>query len=272
MPDTRYTHGHDESVLRSHTWRTAENSAAYLLRHLRPGLSLLDVGCGPGTITVDFARRLTPGRVVGIDTSEEVLATARATATEAGAAVEFVRADIYDGTGAPPSEPFDIVHAHQVLQHLPDPVAALRAMRSASARGGLVAARDADYAGMFWHPEIPVLGEWQELYRAVARGNGGEPDAARHLPAWARGAGFTEISVISDTWCFRSEDERRWWGGLWADRTRRSATAAAAIGRGLATPADLERIADGWHAWAADPDAVFVVPHVAIVCRNTSGD
>ena len=66
-PGERYTHGHHESVLRSHRWRTAENSAAYLLPHLRPGLDLLDVGCGPGTITLDFARRVAPGRVIGID-------------------------------------------------------------------------------------------------------------------------------------------------------------------------------------------------------------
>ena len=71
-----YTHGHHESVLRSHTWRTAENSAAYLLPHLRPGLSLLDIGCGPGTITVDLARLVAPGQVVGLDASAEVVAQA----------------------------------------------------------------------------------------------------------------------------------------------------------------------------------------------------
>ena len=53
-PDDRYTHGHHESVLRSHRWRTAANSCAYLLPHLRPDMSLLDVGCGPGTITADL--------------------------------------------------------------------------------------------------------------------------------------------------------------------------------------------------------------------------
>jgi hypothetical protein len=54
LPRETYTHGHHESVLRSHTWRTAQNFAAYLLQHLRPGVSLLDVGCGPGTITIDL--------------------------------------------------------------------------------------------------------------------------------------------------------------------------------------------------------------------------
>ena len=57
QPDT-YTHGHAASVLRSHTWRTIENSAAYLAPHLDAGDKLLDVGCGPGTITADVARRV----------------------------------------------------------------------------------------------------------------------------------------------------------------------------------------------------------------------
>src|ERR1700722_4991597 len=78
MDDARYTHGHHESVLRSHRWRTAENSAAYLLPLLAPGMSLLDVGCGPGTITVDLAPRVAPGPVVGVDRATEVLAEADA--------------------------------------------------------------------------------------------------------------------------------------------------------------------------------------------------
>ena len=80
MPDATYTHGHHDSVLRSHRWRTAENSAAYLLPYLRPGLSLLDVGCGPGNITADLAGRVAPGPTVGLDASAEVIAEARSTA------------------------------------------------------------------------------------------------------------------------------------------------------------------------------------------------
>src|SRR3954464_14625761 len=118
MPD-KYTHGHQESVLRSHRWRTAENSAGYLLGELRPGMDLLDLGCGPGTITVDLAARVAPGRVLAVDASAEVIAQAAATA--AGRA-QFVVGDAYDLDA--PDASFDVVHAHQVLQHLTDPVGA----------------------------------------------------------------------------------------------------------------------------------------------------
>ena len=73
----RYTHGHHESVLRSHRWRTAENSAAYLLGHLKPTDVVLDVGCGPGSITLGPARRAPVGRVLGIDAEPLVLDVAR---------------------------------------------------------------------------------------------------------------------------------------------------------------------------------------------------
>jgi ubiquinone/menaquinone biosynthesis C-methylase UbiE len=92
-----YTHGHHESVLRSHTWRTAENSAAFLLPHLRPGQSLLDIGCGPGTITTDLARLVAPGPVVGIDAASEVIdqATAHAATTDLGN-VRFEVGDLFN--------------------------------------------------------------------------------------------------------------------------------------------------------------------------------
>ena len=72
-----YTHGHHESVLRSHKWRTVDNSAAYLAPHLTSGTSVLDLGCGPGTITADIGRRVAPGRVLGIDASANVIKEAR---------------------------------------------------------------------------------------------------------------------------------------------------------------------------------------------------
>ena len=114
-----YTHGHDDSVLRSHRWRNAENSARYLLPHLEAGQRLLDVGCGPGTITVDLARRVAPGQVLGLDRENQPLQQqeARAYAAEADLGnVTFQVGDLYRLEY--PDNSFDIVHAHQVLQHL----------------------------------------------------------------------------------------------------------------------------------------------------------
>lgn len=128
-----YTHGHHESVLRIHRWRTADNSAAYLLDKLRPGDDVLDVGCGPGTVTVGLADRVTPGRVVGVDNTWQVLAEARAlTARSAATDLSFVVGDAYRLAFA--DESFDVVHAHQLLQHLTDPVAGLSEMRRVPAR------------------------------------------------------------------------------------------------------------------------------------------
>ncbi|MGH3094709.1 MAG: class I SAM-dependent methyltransferase, partial [Streptosporangiales bacterium] len=165
--DQIYGQGHAESVVRSQHWRTVDNSAGYLAPELRPGLDVLDVGCGPGTITVDLARRVAPGTVVGIDPSEAVIEQARANAAAARAGnVTFERGDAF--ALAADADTFDVVHAHQLLFHLTDPVAALREMLRVVRPGGVVAARDTDYAGAMWWPADPRLDRWLELYRAVA--------------------------------------------------------------------------------------------------------
>jgi SAM-dependent methyltransferase len=264
-PADTYTHGHHESVLRSHRWRTAENSAGYLVPYLKPGLRLLDIGCGPGTITVDLAKLIAPGETVGLDREERPLVAARATAAEQDVRnVGFAVGDIYQIDF--PRASFDVVHAHQVLQHLTDPVAGLVEMGRVCAPGGLVAARDADYAAMTWYPADPRLDRWLELYRQVARGNGAEPDAGRRLLSWAHAAGYREVTSTASVWCYSTAAERTWWGGLWAERITRSALADQAIGSGLSDRSELAELATGFVDWAAQDDAWFAVLNAEILC------
>jgi SAM-dependent methyltransferase len=259
-----YTHGHHESVLRSHKWRTVENSAAYLAPYLASGNSVLDVGCGPGTITADIGQRVAPGRVLGIDMSSDVIDEARRHAG-AGANVEFSVGDLY--TLDIDDDTFDVVHAHQVLQHLRDPVGGLRQMKRVCKPGGLVAARDGDYGAFRWYPDEPGLDRWLALYRHIARRNGGEPDAGRFLLAWANSAGSEDVRPGASVWCFATPNDRTWWGGLWADRMTSSAIARQALTEGLATEQELVDIADGWRRWAAHPDAWYAALHGEILCR-----
>jgi SAM-dependent methyltransferase len=255
---TRYIHGHHESVLRSHRWRTAENSAGYLLPHLDRRHRLLDVGCGPGTITADLAGRV--AHVTALEVTVDALDLARAQITADN--VDFVVGDVHALDFE--SDTFDVVHAHQVLQHVADPVRALREMGRV---GRTVAVRDSDYAAFTWYPRLPGLDEWLALYRRTAYANGGEPDAGRRLLSWAREAGFTDVTASASVWCFADDADRAWWGGLWADRSLGSDFAVRAREQG-ATQADLRRISDAWRHWAALPDGWLTILHGEVICRR----
>lgn len=259
-----YTHGHHESVLRSHRWRTAENSAAYLLPRLNLEQRLLDVGAGPGTITLDLAGRV--AQVTATEIGEAELELSRQAAETGGVTnVDFRVEDVH--ALSIQDAAYDVVHAHQVLQHVADPVQALREMRRVTKPGGIVAVRDSDYAAFVWWPESAELTEWLRLYRRAARANGGEPDAGRRLVSWARAAGFDDIRATSSTWCFSDPEDRAWWGGMWADRFTDSAVARQLVDSGDATTADLARVADGWRSWAGAEDGWFSVLHGEILAR-----
>ncbi|MBX3092258.1 MAG: class I SAM-dependent methyltransferase [Cryobacterium sp.] len=267
VPSEHYTHGHHESVLRSHSWRTVENSAAYLAPCLSSGTTVLDVGCGPGTITIDMAAMVSPARVVGIDASAEIIARATELAAERDIDnVEFVVGNAYELDYEDQS--FDVVHAHQVLQHLSDPVRLLRELRRVRAADGVVGARDVDYGACFWYPTSIGLDRWLELVRAVYRSNGTEPDAGRRLKSWAMDAGFADVVSTASVWAFNSEADREWWGSMWETRILQSALAVDAIDAGLATQDELIDISRAWRDWINEPDGWLAMPHGEILCRG----
>ncbi len=261
----RYTHGHESSVVAAHAVRTAATSAAYLLPHLHEGMSLLDVGCGPGSVTLDLAEALgATGAVVGVDREPSVLATARAAAAaRADVRTAFRQADVHalpfaDGA-------FDVVHAHQVLQHVGSPVAALREMARVCRPGGMVAVRDVDYGATTWWPEADGIRRWLELYVALARRNGGEPCAGRRLSSWAGEAGLTCLSAGASAWTYATAAERAWLAGSWAARLRGSLMdQALALGW---SGADVEKIAAGWASWGSEASGWFAYLHAEVLAR-----
>ncbi|MDN4615132.1 class I SAM-dependent methyltransferase [Leifsonia sp. F6_8S_P_1B] len=262
----RYTHGHHESVLRSHEWRTLENSGAYFAGLLRPGLSVLDVGSGPGTITFDLAQRVAPGTVVGVDYSHDIVEHARRSAAERGVTnVRFEQGDAYALDVA--DDTFDVVHAHQVLQHVGDPIAVLREFRRVTRPGGIVVARDVDWGGTMWAPLLPGLGEWMRVNQAVQRANGGEPFAGRLLRSWALEAGFARVDSSASIWCFASDEERRWWGESWSVRVTESDFGRHARDEGIADDAALAEISAAWLEWSRHANGWYGMPHGEIVAH-----
>ena len=260
-PQDRYTHGHHESVVQSHARRRAEVEAWFLLPHLKPGMRWLDAGCGPGTVTAGLARAVSPGEAVGIDSAPGVLEHARAHAAEEGVDnVTFVAGDVY-GLDFPDTE-FNVVYANQLLQHLTDPVRALRELGRVLKTGGLLAVRDADYATMSPHPKFPEFPDWNRLYHEVAYRNNAEPDAGRTLPAWVRAAGFPEIEIHPNVVAMEGE-EARIWGRTWSQRILFSGIADQALEYGLADQQELERLSSGWATWADSDNPFFIFTQIA---------
>ena len=219
-------------------------------------MSVLDVGCGPGSITNDLAGMVAPGPVVGLDSAQSAVDAAVAAFGRDG--VEFVRGEVgmlpfADGA-------FDVVHAHQVLQHLTDPIAALGEMARVCRAGGLIAARDADYQAMTWYPDSQAIADWLYLYRTMATANGAQPDAGRRLGSWAHAAGLAEIDAGASTWCYSTPEQRQWWAGQWAERLQTESFLTQATRRGV-DGAAVHAMAEGFGAWAEEPDGWFVVVH-----------
>ncbi len=260
-PLATYTHGHHASVVSQHRKRTAAETARFLLPHLRPGMRVLDVGCGPGSITVGLAEVVAPGEVLGIDLADaEVLASGRTFAAEKRLTnVRFERADLFEL-----QQPggFDVVYAHQVLQHLARPVEALRAMRRLLRADGIIAVRDSDYGTCTWNPPDERLRRWLEVYHAVAARNGAEADAGRYLYGWLHQAGFSDVTLSGTTWTFPGYGSVADWATSWAERTTHSNLAAKAVEYRIADAEELAGIADGFREWCRNPAAFFSIGHV----------
>jgi ubiquinone/menaquinone biosynthesis C-methylase UbiE len=187
--EEQYTPGYAQNASDFMTRRTVNSHAAFLLPHLRPGLRVLDCGCGPGSITCGLARLVRPGPVVGIDREASQVELARTRAeTEGADNVTFDVASIYELPFV--SGSFDVVFAHAVFEHLGSPDRALAELRRVLAPGGTVALRSPDWGGFIVGPETAALRAALEAYTELQTANGGDVRVGRKLKGLLRSAGF----------------------------------------------------------------------------------
>ncbi len=265
MNSEKYTHGHHGSVTRAHSIRRASDSASFVLPRLKSPMRLLDFGCGPGTITIDLAEHLLPnGSVVGIDNSRTVIDQARLRSDEKRTDnVSFEVRNIYE-TGYS-AKTFDVVYAHQVLQHLSEPVMALSEAKRVLKPKGICAVREVDWgSSALWPPDERLLA-FLDVYSRVAACNGGNASAGRQLKEWFMQAEFSELEITTSNWSFSDQNGLKWWGEQWSERILHSELGKRAIDYGIATDHDLEEISQGWLDWVNTPGAFFAFIQVEVI-------
>ena len=267
MKREEYTHGHAPATVRHHARRTAEEAAAFLLPHLRPGMRLLDVGCGPGSITRGLTERVAPGLVIGLDLSAEVLDAARQDAAARELSnLHYQQGSVYELPF--PNASFDAVYAHQVFQHLREPAGALREALRVVQAGGLIAVRDVDWGTMSYWPPDPWIDRFVEVHFKTWYRNGGEPRMGRQLRGLFNSMGLTEVEITAAVWCYATPAETMVWGESYAERILTSTMGERAVEYGYASREDLEAMAAAFRAWAVHPDAFWVFTHVAALGRK----
>ena len=257
-----YTMGYGPEFRKLLERRNAADCAAHLLPHLRPGMRLLDLGCGPGTISVGLADAVAPGELHGIDIEPSQVVMAGAAARAGGHGNAGFRtcdaADLPFGDAT-----FDAAHCHALLNHVPDTQAVLAEVKRVLKPGGLFAAREVVCDSFIFEPALDFGGlddgaAWATFLKLLAA-NGGHPQMGRELKAVFVAAGFTDVDATASFGTYASTDDLRFLHDLMAGWFFAPRTMEAAIGHGLASEEDFE----GWRRslddWVDEPGAFAAV-------------
>ena len=215
-------------------------------------MQLLDVGCGPGSITLDLAGLVAPGQVVGIDIQRAQIDQARALASARGATtVRFEVGDIYELPFSDAS--FDVALANGVLMHLSEPVRALAELRRVLRPGGVAGVRDPDWGASLRAPTTPLLDQWSTVRVRVRQHNGGDPFSGRHLRRYLLEAGFARADACASVESAGTSDETVRHAAFL--KAQLQGFARTVLAEGWMDQAALDAVVAEIDAWAQRPDA-----------------
>lgn len=203
MTSETYTPGHTQNAVDFMTQRTFETHGGFIEPYLKPGMTVLDCGCGPGTITLGMARAVAPGCVTGIDFGESQIERARSNTHQAGLTnVEFKHASVYQ---LPlPDNSFDAVFSHALLEHLSEPAAALAEFHRVLKPGGLAAVCSPDWHGFLLTPPSEALDQAIAAYKQLQLANGGDVYVGAKFGTLMEQIGFEQIHMSARYECYES--------------------------------------------------------------------
>ena len=262
-----YTMGFSEEFLEALRRYTARTHAAHLLPYLKPGLRVLDFGCGPGTISVGLAEAIEPGELHGIDMEESQISLARSV-VEAGG-YDNATFHVGDVTALPFEDDFfDVAHCHNVLMHIPDTHAVLTEVKRVLKPGGIVSSREMIGESSFTHPDFGVIRKAWDMFEDLIAADDGHPQMGKDMKLHFVKAGFTDICATAsfDTYstpkgvAFVYAFANKWFLG--------PEITEAAIKYGASTRKLCDDIRIAYDKWKDHPGAICAIAHGEIIARK----
>lgn len=263
----QYTMGYGPAATAIMSMRTAQSHAGFFTQHLKPGMTVLDCGCGPGTITIGFAETVAPSEVVGTEIEEAHVTLARENAARQNTSnVRFQTADLYQLPFA--DESFDAVFISAVLANLKEPIRGVGEAYRVLKRGGVIGVKDFDHGGDLIHPKGAALEKYNELYVRLRRSNGHDPESGRKIGALLSEAGFVDVEMSA------------LYESFIGDRAKGFAEVSIGLlheawgkefeSRGWTKPADIQAMIDDWTTFANTPGAIFAACWCEAIAHKNS--
>jgi len=237
--------------------RTAERHAAFFVTHLKPGMKVLDCGCGPGSITLGLAEIVAPGEAIGTDVEDSQLELGRNAAMKRGLSnAHFECADAYQLPFA--DESFDAVFISAVLGNLREPLRGLAEIYRVLKPGGVIGVKEFDHGGDLLYPLDANLLESLELYYRLRREYGHDPESGRKVLGLLVQAGFRDCTMKATYETFSGSEVLPQFGAVYAMLVA-EAFAEPLQRLGWVSPEAMQGMIKSWQEFAKHPGALFAL-------------
>ena len=259
--DSDYTViGYSEEMLHALMRHNAEDHAAHLTPHLKPGMRVLDFGCGPGSLSTGLARAVAPGELYGIDIEQSQVYIANALAAYLQQSNTVFQ--VGDAADMPFEDGFfDVAHCHNVLMHVPDTAAVLAEVKRVLKPGGTLACCEMIVDSSFTHPNYGVIDKAWDMFADLLAADDGHPQMGKEMKSHIVAAGFANVRMGASIETFSTPADVMFIYGVAQQWFLAPEITEAAIKYGASTQELCDSIGAAYDRWLEHPGALAGVAY-----------